>query len=366
MKLIDRYLIREMVVPFLAGMLIVLVLWIGNIVFYQVSILRGRTELFPVFIQYVLLKSTYYVTLSLAAGSLFGAALAVSRLTRDSEITVMRVAGASVRRIFLPLLVVGVVVSSLAFLVQEKLVPSAERRSSKLLYRLYYIQGPPPMAADVFFNWQNYYFYVRNVQRVGRSAELAGVTVWELPAGRGYPMIITAERATWVREIIEMRDGVVHKLGADGFTEQEAKFKRLRLNLRQVFSQVFQTQKTPEQMTTSELVRKIRAYSSTGFSSSGLPSGYLSNLRLEYHFKLSVPLSSIILIMCAAPLGLRFGRHSSFAGALMGIVIVFLYWNVLLFSKLFSQSGWLPPALAGWSQVIIFALLGAVLIWKAE
>ena len=358
MKTLDRYLIREMILPFLAGMLIVLILWVGNIVFNTVSALKGKTELLPVFLQYVLLRSTYFVTLSLAAGSLFGCALAISRLTRDSEITVMRMAGTSVKRIFAPFLVVGLLVSGLAFLIQEKAVPWAETRGNKLLYKLYYAQGSPPIQADVFFDWQNYRFYIEQIRRKGHDAELLDVTFWELPPGRGYPMWTTAKSATWKNQIIEMRDGIVHKPGPDGFTEYEAKFKTLRLNLKRDIQEFFESQKTPEQMSASELGQRLTLLGKTGAA--------VSSMAVDYHFKLSIPLSSLVLILCTAPLGLKFGRHSSFAGALMGIVVIFMYWNVILFAKIFGQEGWLSPVLAGWSQVIIFTLVGAILVWKAE
>jgi lipopolysaccharide export system permease protein len=358
MRILDKYLVKEMLVPFFAGMLIVLVLWVGNIVFLQVSVLRGRTELLPVFLQFVMLKSTAYVTVSLAAGSIFGCALAISRLTRDSEITVLRMAGVSVRRILAPFLVVGLLISLAAFLIQERAVPWAEKRSEKLIYKLYYAQSVPLIQADVFFNWQNYYFYIQRIERKGRIAEMKNVTVWELPAGKGYPTITTARSAIWRDQVIYMRDGVMHKIGKDGFTEYEASFRTFTLNLRRQIEQFFETQKTPEQMSTAELGKQINL-----MSKSGLP---IANMRIDYHFKFSVPLTCVILILCTGPLALRFGRHSSFAGALIGIVIAFLCWNVMLFAKVFGQAGWLPPALAGWSQVIIFTIVGAFLVWKAE
>jgi lipopolysaccharide export system permease protein len=358
MKTLDKYLIREMIVPFIAGMLMILVLWVGNIVFLQVSILRGRTELLPVFLQYVLLKSVAYVTVSLAAGSIFGSALAISRLTRDSEITVMRMAGVSVRRIMVPLLAIGFLVSIVAFLVQEKVVPLAEKRSETLILKMYAAETSPFIQSDVFFNWRNYYFYVQEIRRGRGEAELRDVTVWELPAGRGYPVITTATSATWHDEIIEMRDGVLHKIGPDGFTDYEARFRRLTLNLKRQMQEFFQSQKTPEQMGLAELGRQIDL-----MGRSGLP---IANMRIDYHFKLSVPLTSVILILCTAPLTLRFGRHSSFAGALLGIIVAFLCWNVMLFAKVFGQAGWLPPVLAGWSEIIVFLIVGAILVWKAE
>lgn len=358
MKILDKYLLKEMLVPFLAGMLIILVLWVGNIVFLQVSVLRGRTELLPIFLQFVMLKSMAYVTVSLAAGSIFGCALAISRLTRDSEITVLRMAGGSVRRILAPFILMGLLTSVAAFVIQEKAVPWAEKRSEKLIYKLYYAQSLPMIQADVFFNWQQYYFYIQRVERKGRIAEMKNVTVWELPSGMGYPTITTAKSAVWRNQIVYMRDGVMHKIGKDGFTEYEARFQNFSLNLRRQIEQMFESEKTPEQMSTAELGKQIDM-----MSKSGLP---IANMRIDYNFKFSVPLTCVILVLCTGPLSMRFGRNSHFAGALIGIVVAFFCWNVMLFAKLFGQAGWLPPALAGWSQVIIFAIVGVFLVWKAE
>ena len=51
------------------------------------------------------------------------ASLAVSRLSRDSEITSMRAAGISLKRIFLPVMAAGVAISVGDFYFGEKIVP---------------------------------------------------------------------------------------------------------------------------------------------------------------------------------------------------------------------------------------------------
>lgn len=362
MKILDKYLIREMIAPFVVGMFTVLILWIGNVIYNSIGFIRGRGELLPVFLEYVLLKSMAFVILSLSAGSMFGSAVAVSRLTRDCEITVMRMAGVSVRRIFVPFLIAGVLVSGFAYFVQEKGVPWAELRSQKLFFRLFNMEAMPPAQADVFFAWQGYRFFIREVHGKGRDAQLVDVSMWELPAGKGYPMWITARSATWRGGIITLRDGVIHEIGQDGFTTRESKFETQRINLKQEAQDLMATPsspgQTPEQMSAAQLGRYIRLMEKAG--------AQVSHMKVDYYLKLSTPLSAIILILCIAPLALRFGRHSSFAGVLMGVVVIFLYWNVILFAKLFGQEGWMQPALAGWSQVILFSVAGAILVWKAE
>ena len=88
--------------------------------------------------------------------------------------------------------------------------------------------------------------------------------------------------------------------------------------------------------------------------------------QLEYGYKLAIPLSSLVLMLCVAPLSIRFGRGGGFMGVLIGIVVLFFYWNVILFSRVLGETGGLPPLLAGWSEVIIFSAIGVLLLWKVE
>ena len=50
----------------------------------------------------------------------------------------------------------------------------------------------------------------------------------------------------------------------------------------------------------------------------------VSKLKVDWHFKLSLPLSCLVFALCAAPLSLRFSRVGSYSGILLGIVIMFL------------------------------------------
>src|SRR5512133_1865830 len=102
MKLLDRYVIREMITPFLAGFFVILILLLGNIVYNNIDTIVAKIGQWRLVLYFILLKSPAFVILSLPAGALFGCSLAISRLVKDNEITVMRAAGISLRRIFLP------------------------------------------------------------------------------------------------------------------------------------------------------------------------------------------------------------------------------------------------------------------------
>ena len=359
MKTLDKYVTREMVVPFVAGFAVVLVLLVGNIVYNNIAIIVAKIRQWPDIIYYILLQTPYFVMLSLPSGALFGCSLAVSRLARDSEITMMRMAGVSVRRIFLPVFVVGALVSVVAYAFQEGVTVWAERESVKVLRRLWAAPGPPPIEANVFFRAENYWFYVGSVTRKGNKLLLGNVMVYEAPTTVGFPTLMTAESAAEENHVWVLKNGTIFRANAQGDPELYGRFKRNKLDLRRPLTDYFvQEQKTPRAMSIAELRQQMRMLKAGGFDRRAY--------QLEYGYKLAIPLSSLVLVLCIAPLSLRFGKGGGFMGVLIGIVVLFFYWNVILFSRVLGETGGLSPALAGWSEVVIFTILGAFLMWKIE
>ncbi|MCE5198678.1 MAG: LptF/LptG family permease [Armatimonadota bacterium] len=359
MKTLDKYVAREMLVPFFAGFSVVLVLLIGNIIYNNIAIIVSRIQQWPSLLYYILLQTPYFVLLALPSGALFGCSLAISRLTRDSETTMMRMAGISVMRIFLPIFVFGFLISMVAYVFQEKVTSWAESESTRVLRKLWLAPGPPPVEANVFFKAENCYFYVNTVEHHGNKLQLGDVMVYEPPVGKGFPTLTTAKSASEDNHVWMLYDGVTYRVNRDGDPELIGHFKKMKLDLRQAISDyIKQQQKTPKGMTIAELRGEMGRLAKSGLKT--------DTYQLEYGYKLAIPLSSLVLLFCVAPLSLRFGRGGGFMGVLIGIGVLFFYWNVILFSRVLGETGGLPPVIAGWSEVIIFTVLGAVLMWKVE
>ncbi|MHB9038926.1 MAG: LptF/LptG family permease [Armatimonadota bacterium] len=359
MKTLDKYVAREMIVPFVAGFAVVLILLVGNIIYNSIDLIVSRIQQWPDLLYYILLQTPYWVMLALPAGTLFGCTLAVSRLARDSEITMMRMAGISVRRIFLPVFIVGALTSIVAFVFQEKVTVWTQRESVKVLKRIYLAPGPIPVQANVFFRAEQYYFYVNRVERNRGRVMLGDLMIYEPPIGSGFPTLTTAKSAVEENHVWYLKDGTVYRVGQNGDPELIGHFKRMKLDLRRAMTEYFaQEQKVPEAMSISELKGEMTKLRESGQKS--------DSYQLEYGYKLAIPLSSLVILLCVAPLSLRFGKGGGFMGVLIGIVVLFFYWNVILFSRVLGKTGGLPPGLAGWSEVIIFTVLGIYLIWKVE
>jgi len=359
MKTLDKYVLREMISPFMLSVLAWIVLLVGQVLYDNIRWIIERGVPLALVLRLVAFEMPRIIGMVLPLGALFATSLAVSRLGHDSEIVAVRMAGVPLRRIFLPIFVVGLFASGITFWLGESVTPWAKRESNRTIRYIWGLQNVPTIQENVFFQSEGYWFYVQNVDRSNPArVVLRKVMIYETPPPGNYPMLITAEEATSKDNVWTLYNGVIHKLGPDGFTEYESVFPSLQLNLKQAIQALWESQQTAEEMGFRELSHQIKVFSGAGQE--------VSKLKVDWHFKLSLPLSCLVFALCAAPLSLKFCRFGSYSGILLGIVVMFLYWNNILLGKALGMTNMVPPFVAGWSQNIVFGLAGLIMIWREE
>ena len=100
MKKLDWYMLKELTVPFLIGTVAVLLMFQANQFIYLFKSVSLQNVPFSAFAQLVLYKTPYWANMTLPVGMSLAASLAMSRITRESELTAIR--AANVEAIFLP------------------------------------------------------------------------------------------------------------------------------------------------------------------------------------------------------------------------------------------------------------------------
>src|SRR3954453_6174628 len=108
MKLMDRYIVRELIVPFLAGSFVIAFLFAANQLIFILKTYSLQNVPISAMVQMILYRMPFLLNVTLLAGISLAASLAVTRLSRESEITAMRAVGMRVIRIILPVVFFGV------------------------------------------------------------------------------------------------------------------------------------------------------------------------------------------------------------------------------------------------------------------
>lgn len=363
MKLVDRYILRELAAPFVAGAAaFVGVILLNTIVKSSDAIFRLNPPWHVTF-QWLLYRVPVILTFALPVGMMLSCSLVVVHLGRGSELNPLRLGGLSLRRVFLPFFVCGLAVSLLALLNDELLAPRAATRANELLLRRI-LQAPGQAIKDsaTFRAADQSFCHVSKVDL--RRRVLHHVIIYHLTDG--WPTeALAAQRCVregdqWVLEDVHHqwfdRNGVLARTVAE---------PRHPVEFAADITELWDEEKNPEQMTFAETWRR------RGLAAQA---GDLANAtRLTYflHTKLSIPLTCFVFVLLAAPASLPFAqpRSSPYAGVLVTIVVIFFCNGTINWAKAIALSGpqsWMPPALAAWLHFFVFGLLGWELLRRME
>jgi len=356
MKILDRYVARELIGPLVVGFVGFELLMLGNVLYLNWRLIRDAGADWNVVARLLALRAPEVAVYGIPFAMLLAVSWAVSRLARDSEFTALRAGGASVRRILVPIMAVAVVVSGVAYVNAERAVPWATHAAENIVRRMILRQPAPTFRQDIFFRVPpNYYVYIQRLDP--KTKTFYNVLVYELTP-QGYPMLTAARSGYWKGEILYLRKGVRHKLRPNGSWEYEARFNRATINLRQVLADFWTEQKTPREMTAQELSKYIGVFAHSGVD--------VRSLEIEYHFKFALPLAPLVFALLAAPLALRYSRGGGMMGLAVTFVLAFLYQVLMSWSRLLGEQGVLPAVVSAWSQNIIFGAIGVFLIVRQE
>ena len=125
MRTLDRYIIRELIIPilFCSCSLIFLIL-IADVFDNLDDMLRNQTSVQYIFQYYLaMLPISFIQTISWAC--LLGTIYLLVHFNHHSEILAMKAAGLSISTIVRPILFVGFMIGIVAFIVSDKIVPKA-------------------------------------------------------------------------------------------------------------------------------------------------------------------------------------------------------------------------------------------------
>ncbi len=353
MRVADRYILQELLPPFVMGIGGFLVVLIGDILYALAEyIVVGRITL-DVMLRLLAYKIPAIMVVTFPVSTLFAALLGLGRLARDRELEAMRLAGLSLPRLFAPVLAFGLIVAGLTFLTNEVVTPWANQRANRLLRRAVLGDAFPEVREQVFLRGPgNRVLYVQTVD--DRAGVLRNVMIYE-PSGP-LPRLITAREATWSARTWVLHAGVVREVDAEGFTTYEAGFDAMEINVGLDAGVFFAGQRTPEEMTARELRRQVDVFRQ----------GLSPRVAIEYHRKFAIPLASLIFALVAAPLSLHAARGGRFVGVGLSIALLFVYYVVMSTARAIGASGGLSPVVAAWAPNLMFLAGGLWLIARED
>ena len=366
MRLLDRYLLRELLIPLgycLGGFLIFLD-------FADLSASFGdfqrRKLLAQDIAEYYLVKAPEFLVFVLPIALLLALLYTLTNHSRHHEITAIRAAGVSLGRLCVPYLAIGFVGSVLLFALNELWVPQSSDRAERILNRRMPAAPDAPLPDEVrnltFVNSRDGRTWQIGVYRVKTGEMLNPHIIWNQADGsRLWYAAQTGARVDGVWTFYNVR---VHRepaltnamlipvlqtnvLAMPQFTETP---DQIRSEIKLAKSISGRRAKNPD-IPISEILNYVRLHPD-------LPRGDQNWLYTKLHGRLAAPWACLVVVLIAIPFGAASGRRNVYVGVASSILICFVYYVVQQIGVAIGIAGLMPAWLAGWFPNLSFGLVG--------
>lgn len=348
-KILDRYIIRR----FLINLFIAVITWIVIVlvvdIIENVSRFIDQNAALSDVLLYYIYYIPYIISLILPVSMLLSALFSLSVLAQHNEVVAQLSAGISLYRLLLPLFLLSLLISGLAGVFNETIVPVSSQR--RLDIKRYEISKNPRPTERTRSN-----IYVQdNVNRTfsahffnGQTNEARQVSIKSFN-GSALVERIDAERMIWKNDQWQLVKGTVRRF--TNSSELISTFKdSLLADSRIKPEQLAVMQKSPEEMSYVELNDFISELQMLGAD----PRKWL----VERHLKIALPFANFIVILLGAPLASRKRRGGIGLNFGLSLMVSFIYFIIVRTGQVFGHQGQLPPFCAAWMGNLIFLTLG--------
>lgn len=352
MKVIDRYILIEMMGPFLIGVVGFVLVLAVDLLFTMADLIINKGVPLWAVLKLLVYKLPSIMVLTFPVSSLFATAMALGRLSKDNEIVALRTSGVTLFRISVPIIILGILVSLASYFTNEKIVPHANQVATSLIRQIIYKKPLPEVSENVFFkDAHNRHYYARRVDMKNKTME--NVVVYEITDER-FPHVILAEHATFQGRIWNLTNGIIHKYDEKGYLSYEAAFEHMEINVSEDILS-FSEQKGPQEMNTSELKNMIGMLDRGGVSTNAL--------RTELLMKYSIPATCFVFALIGIPFSLPSPRSGRTWGMVVTIVFMFTFYVFASVFRSLGKGGILPPAVAAFTPQVSFTIIGGLLLF---
>ena len=359
MRILRNYILKESVIPFAMGLgVLTFVFLLGYLPQLANKVINKGVSLSAVGMA-LLYNIPVLLGYTLPIAALAAVILTFGRMSSDNEIVAIRASGISLARLLAPLVVTGAVLSSLLWVLNDRVIPWASHAQRELLVNTGAKNPAALLEAGTFidsFNGNVLFIY-----RIDRN-RLYNIRIYQpQPDGKPTRTIIAQEgeftpvpgqKKILVKLINGTSDEPDFK-NPNNFYKLNFKTSFMTLDMTQAITKV---EKKPKGMTLGELSENIRKVRQQGMDP--------APLIAEFHRKTSWALAPLIFILLGFPIAVITHRRQKSANLLLAVLFAAPYYLLSIGCQALATQGLARPDLIMWGPNIVGGLIVILLNWK--
>ncbi len=360
MRILDRYVIREVIWPAAIGLVVTTFLFIIPVLITVAEELVAKGVAGAVIVRLMWHLVPQSLGLTIPMSLLFGLLIGFGRLSADREFVAMQACGVGVGRLMRPVGLVSLAAAAWSAYVLLVSVPSGNQTYREIVFGIMADRAESNVKPRVFFDdFPNLILYVREVPPAGgwQGVFMADDRPGEQRAiylarhGR-----VSIDRARRTAEVV-LADGTRHTADTAGKYEVFS-FKQqvIKVNPEAMFARAG-PEKGEREMTIPELQARIALIEGRGESAHGA--------RMEIHKKFSIPFACVVFGIIGLAIGASNRRDGRLASFVIGIAVIFVYYVLLWLGMAMAKGQMVPPWLGVWLPNVVLLPLGCLLFaWR--
>jgi LPS export ABC transporter permease LptF/LPS export ABC transporter permease LptG len=364
-KILDRYLVREIVPPLLMALVGLTFVLMMPPIMQNAEHLIARGVPWSIVFQVLLTLMPQALSVTIPMALLYGILFGLGRLSADREFVALQACGVSVFRVFRPIALLAVFAAAATAYETIVALPDANQTFREITFNVVASGAESDIKPRVFFtNFPKRVLYVRDIQPgtgwrdvfVADASQADRTTVYVARTGR---LVIDREKK---RVELVLENGSVHTTFPDEpeqYDDNSFDWTSLNMDADAVFPRSQILGKGDNEKTIAEL----RQTAADNIARGDKPYSQLYTIQQKF----SLPAACFVLALIALALGAsnrKDGRLASFA---LGTGVIFVYYMVLYSSRAAALGGRFPPGLAPWLVNVVLGAVGVALIaWRAR
>ncbi|XHR30767.1 MAG: LptF/LptG family permease [Chthoniobacteraceae bacterium] len=362
MILLDRYLLRNFLTPFLLCFFGFLSIWLVFDLQNNTSDFLEAHVKFGFIVYYYLTQVPQFMMICIPVGLLLALLFCLSRMSRSNEIIAMLTAGQSLPRLLVPLIAAGLVLTGVCMGLNYALAPHSDSIRKELKNGISRKKKGLTLTGQMFKNRADHRtWYVTSMSAKAGDKDdplLHGVYIIEQnEAGTidskwyAYTARYKPKTKSWL-----LFNGKTVTLSPDGNIKEKQFQTQEITNWSETPWRIISTNLDPSGLSVPELQSYLK-------HNADFPEPMLAPYRTHLHYRWALPMQCLVVILFTGPLAIVFSRR----GVLSGIAgAIFLFATMTFFSYLmlaFGKGSRISPVVAAWTPVVLFSLIGIYLIY---
>ena len=353
MRILDRYVIRQILMPFGLGLLVFTFLFIipELMKYAEDYISKGAPTAVILLLVVALVPMALGLTIPMSL--LLGLLVTFGRLSADREFVALQACGVSPLRLMRPVGLVSVLCTAATAYVLLVSVPDANQTFREITFNVIASQAEGEVKPRVFYNeFPNIVLYVRQVPQSGGwdgvfMADKNSDTTYLARHGQ---VLINREKRS-----VEMvlQDVTRHSVDASGRYQAE---RYAQIVLRLDPAGMFPSG-GPSKGLREMSIPELRASAAESLARGVYP----HNQLFEIHKKFSIPAACLIFGLIGLALGATNRRDGKLANFVIGVTIIVVYYLLLELGQSVIRGHIIPPWVGAWLPDIVLGIAGVVL-----